>query len=75
MELWVGCVAGALEVSEYEAKLKRAGFAEIGVETTRTYDVHDAREFLTAEGVDVATIAPQVDGKFTSAFVRAKKPA
>jgi ubiquinone/menaquinone biosynthesis C-methylase UbiE len=75
MELWVGCVAGALEASEYEAKLRRAGFEEIGVETTRTYDVHDAREFLTAEGVDVATIALQVQGTFTSAFVRAKKPA
>jgi len=74
MELWVGCVAGAMEESEYVDKLRRAGFKDIGLETTRTYDVRDASEFLAAAGIDLAAIAPQVDGKFTSAFVRAKKP-
>src|SRR5262245_32333163 len=70
VELWVGCVAGAMEESEYVAKLERAGFADISLETTRTYDVRDARDFLAAAGIDADTIAPQVDGKFTSAFVR-----
>lgn len=72
--LWVGCVAGALEENEYRAKLAAAGFEQISIETTRTYRVDDAREFLTAAGVDVERIAPEVDGKFMSAFVRAVKP-
>ncbi len=75
VELWVGCLAGALEESEYAAKLARAGFAEITLEPTRIYNVEDAREFLTAEGIDVDAIAPAVDGKFMSAFVRAAKPS
>jgi ubiquinone/menaquinone biosynthesis C-methylase UbiE len=75
MELWVGCVAGAMEESEYVDKLQRAGFEQISLETTRTYDVRDAQEFLAAEGIDAVAIAPQVDGKFTSAFFRARKPA
>lgn len=72
--LWVGCVAGALEESEYRGKLVSAGFEQIEIEPTRIYKVEDAREFLSAEGVDVNAIAPQVDGKFMSAFIRAMKP-
>lgn len=72
--LWVGCVAGALEESEYQGKLASAGFEQIEIEPTRIYKVEDAREFLCAEGVDVNAIAPQVDGKFMSAFIRAMKP-
>ncbi len=74
VELWVGCIAGALEDAEYVRKLERAGFVEIEVEPTRIYRVEDAREFLSAEGVDVDAIAPMVDGKFMSAFIRARKP-
>lgn len=74
VELWVGCVAGALEESEYRAKLAAAGFTEIEIEPTRAYRVEDAREFLSASGIDADAIAPQVDGKFASAFIRAVKP-
>jgi ubiquinone/menaquinone biosynthesis C-methylase UbiE len=74
VELWIGCVAGALEESEYRAKLGRAGFEEIEIEPTRIYRVEDAREFLADKGVDAAAIAPMVEGKFMSAFVRARKP-
>jgi ubiquinone/menaquinone biosynthesis C-methylase UbiE len=73
--LWVGCVAGALEEQEYRSKLTAAGFEQVDVEPTRIYRVEDAREFLSAEGIDVNAIADQVDGKFMSAFVRAVKPA
>jgi arsenite methyltransferase len=73
--LWVGCVAGALGEDEYRSKLSAAGFEQIDIEPTRIYRAEDAREFLSAEGVDVDAIAPQVDGKFMSAFVRAVKPA
>lgn len=73
--LWVGCIAGALEESEYRAKLGAAGFEQISIEPTRVYRVDDAREFLQSSGVDVNAIAPQVDEKFMSAFVRAVKPA
>src|SRR5256884_8902501 len=73
--LWVGCVAGALEDIEYRDKLTAAGFEQIKIEPTRIYKAEDARDLLAAEGVDVDTIAPQVDGKFMSAFVRAVKPA
>jgi SAM-dependent methyltransferase len=73
--LWVGCVAGALDENEYRAKLISAGFGEITIEPTRVYRVDDAREFLSAAGVDVDAIAAEVDGKFMSAFVRAVKPA
>ncbi|HEY6350961.1 MAG TPA: arsenite methyltransferase [Candidatus Angelobacter sp.] len=72
--LWVGCVAGALEESEYRDKLTSAGFGQIEIEPTRIYNVEDAREFLSAEGVDVDAIAPQADEKFMSAFIRAAKP-
>jgi SAM-dependent methyltransferase len=74
MLLWVGCIAGALEQSEYERKLETAGFTDISFEITRSYNVEDARQFLTESGVDVDAIAPQVEGKFVSAFVRATKP-
>ena len=69
--LWVGCVAGALEENDYRAKLTAAGFEQVEVEPTRIYRVDDAREFLSGEGIDVDAIAPQVDGKFMSAFIRA----
>ena len=72
--LWVGCVAGALDESEYRAKLSATGFGEITIEPTRIYKVDDARAFLSEAGVDVEAIAPQVDGMFMSAFVRASKP-
>jgi len=73
--LWVGCVAGALGDDEYRSTLSAAGFEQIDIEPTRVYRVEDAREFLSAGGVDVDAIAPQIDGKFMSAFVRAVKPA
>jgi arsenite methyltransferase len=72
--LWVGCLAGALEETDYRAKLAAAGFTDIGVEPTRIYHVEDARAFLTNKGLDVDAIAPLVDGKFFSAFIRARKP-
>jgi len=75
MELWVGCIAGALEEMEYVHKLAKAGFDAIDVEPTRVYDISDARAFLSGQGVDVDEIAPQVEGKFMSAFIRATKPA
>jgi arsenite methyltransferase len=74
MELWVGCIAGALEEAEYAAKLKTAGFGNIEIEPWRTYAIEDARAFLMDSGVDVDRIAPQVEGRFASAFVRARKP-
>ena len=75
MELWVGCIAGALRDSDYIAKLTHAGFASIDIEPTRVYSIDDARQFLTGEGIDADAIAPQVEGKFISAFIRATKPA
>jgi arsenite methyltransferase len=75
MLLWVGCIAGALEDREYVAKLAKGGFEHIDIEPTRVYDIEDARVFLSGQGVDVDAIAPQVQGKFMSAFIRAVKPA
>jgi ubiquinone/menaquinone biosynthesis C-methylase UbiE len=75
MLLWVGCIAGALEEKDYVAKLTAAGFTNISLEPTRVYDIEDARQFLTEAGVAVDEIAPQVEGKFLSAFIRANKPA
>ncbi len=72
--LWVGCVAGALEENDYRTKLAAAGFEQIDLEPTRVYNVDDAREFLAGQNIDVDAIAPQVDGKIMSAFVRAVKP-
>ena len=74
MELWVGCVAGALSDADYRSKLVGAGFENIDVEITRVYSSDDARAFLTAEGFDSNAVAEEVDGKFVSAFVRAVKP-
>jgi SAM-dependent methyltransferase len=75
VELWIGCIAGALSDADYRGKLAKAGFDPIELEPTRIYDVEDARQFLTGQGIDVDAIAPQVAGKFMSAFVRAQKPA
>jgi len=74
VELWIGCVAGALEESEYRQKLARAGFEGIEIEPTRVYRAEDARESLSSAGIDAASVAPQIDGKFFSAFIRARKP-
>jgi arsenite methyltransferase len=75
MELWVGCVAGALSDYEYVAKLAKAGFENIDIEATRVYHIDDARVFLANGGLRVDEIAKDVEGKFISAFVRATKPA
>jgi arsenite methyltransferase len=72
--LWAGCIAGALEENDYRMRLAAAGFEAISIEPTRVYNIEDARGFLTGKGIDVDAIAPVVDGKFMSAFVRAKKP-
>jgi arsenite methyltransferase len=74
IELWVGCVAGALKDSEYTSKLKAAGFEQVTIEPTRVYKVEDAQQFLSAQGIDADSIAAQVEGKFISAFIRAQKP-
>ena len=74
MFLWVGCIAGALEDSDYLAKLSKPGFRDASIEPTRVYNVEDARQFLSEAGVDVDAIAPHVNGKFMSAFIRAAKP-
>ena len=74
MELWVGCVAGALSEREYREKLAAAGFESVDIEVTRVYDINDAREFLRSSGINGDTIASQVQDKFVSAFVRAVKP-
>jgi len=74
MELWVGCIAGALTDQEYREKLAGAGFADVDLEVTRTYDVEDARVFLSSEGIDVNAVADDVKDKVVSAFVRARKP-
>jgi len=73
--LWVGCIAGALEEAEYQSKLAAAGFEDTSIEPTRIYRIDDARAFLSGQGIDVDAIAPEVDGKFMSAFVRAAKPS
>jgi ubiquinone/menaquinone biosynthesis C-methylase UbiE len=73
MELWIGCVAGALQETEYREKLEAAGFEFIEVEPTRIYRVEEAREFLTAAGLDVDLLGPEIQDKFMSAFIRARK--
>jgi ubiquinone/menaquinone biosynthesis C-methylase UbiE len=75
MLLWAGCIAGALQDSDYKAKLATAGFENIDIEPTRVYNVDDARGFLAEQGLNVEELAAQVDGKFMSGFVRATKPA
>ena len=74
MLLWVGCIAGALDEVHYTAKLAMAGFEEIGIQPTRVYNIEDARTFLAGQGIDVDAIAPEVEDKFMSAFIRATKP-
>jgi arsenite methyltransferase len=74
VELWAGCVAGALHESEYQSLLAAAGFEAIGIEPTRVYRSEDARQFLAGQGLDVDSLASKMDGKFMSAFVRARKP-
>lgn len=74
MELWVGCVAGALSDRDYLAKLEAAGFEQAGIEVTRVYSVDDAKDFLAGQGEDMHRLAGEVDGKFVSAFIRATKP-
>ncbi len=75
VELWIGCVAGALEEGEYRRKLAEAGFVEVDVEPTRIHRMSDGREFFAAQGIDVDALAPLADEKFMSAFIRARKPA
>jgi len=75
MLLWVGCIAGALQDSEYADKLTAVGFERVEIEPTRIYNIEDARGFLQGQGIDVEAVAPQVDGKFMSSFIRAVKPA
>ena len=74
VELWVGCISGALDESVYVEKLTRAGFVDVSIEPTRVYRAEDAREFLNTQGIDIDTIAPLVDNKFYSGFIRATKP-
>jgi SAM-dependent methyltransferase len=74
MELWVGCIAGALQDTEFADKLRAAGFADVEIEPWREYNVEDARSFLAEGGLDVDALAPHVQGKFLSAFVRGRKP-
>jgi len=74
MELWVGCMAGALQESEYREKLQTAGFEAVDMEPTRVYQVEEARDYLTAAGLDADVVGPQIRDKFISAFIHAKKP-
>jgi ubiquinone/menaquinone biosynthesis C-methylase UbiE len=74
MELWVGCMAGALQETEYREKLAAAGFQSIAVEPTRVYRADEASEYLVAAGLDPAVVGPKIEDKFISAFIRAKKP-
>lgn len=74
IELWAGCIAGALEEADYKRKLRQAGFEQVSIEATRVYTAQDARDLFNGTGVDVEAIAPLVDGKFVSGFVRASKP-
>ena len=75
VELWIGCLSGALEETDYVAGLVRAGFEDVSIEPTREYKASDAREFLMGHGFDVDAVAPMVDGRFFSGFIRARKPA
>jgi hypothetical protein len=75
MLLWVGCIAGALQDTEYISKLRAAGFDGVEIEPTRVYSIEDAKTFLTGQGIDVEAMAGAVEGKFLSAFIRAAKPA
>ena len=74
MELWVGCIAGALSETEYTDLLRRAGFESVGVEPTRVYEFEDAKTFLQGSGLDAGALAAEVGGRVMGAFVRARKP-
>jgi arsenite methyltransferase len=74
MELWVGCVAGALNEEQYQQRLLEAGFEQIGIEPTRVYEFEDAKAFLGGAGLDSEVLARQVEGRVMGAFVRARKP-
>jgi SAM-dependent methyltransferase len=74
IELWAGCIAGALEETEYKRKLNQAGFEQVSIEATRVYTAQDARDLFNGTGVEIEAVAPLVDGKFVSGFVRALKP-
>jgi SAM-dependent methyltransferase len=74
IELWAGCIAGALEENEYREKLAAAGFTEIAIEPYRVYSIEDARQFLAEAGIDVEAAAAAAAGKFMSAYVKARKP-
>ena len=74
VELWIGCVAGALEEDDFRAKLQKAGFEDVDIEPTRIYRVEDAERFLASAGVDAEAFAAAIEGKFMSAFIRARKP-
>ncbi len=75
MELWVGCVAGALTEQEFHGHLRQAGFEQIGIEPTRIYEFQDAKAFLTGTGLDTEVLAHEVGGRVMGAFIRARKPA
>ncbi|MEO7477111.1 MAG: methyltransferase domain-containing protein, partial [Gemmatimonadales bacterium] len=75
MELWVGCVAGALTEQEFHSILSESGFEEIGIEPTRIYEFEDARAFLTGSGLDTEVLAREIGGRVMGAFIRARKPA
>jgi SAM-dependent methyltransferase len=75
VELWAGCVAGALHTLEYQDKLLRAGFEQVGIEPTRIYGGQDIRDLFATSGLDAEALIPYVDGKFAGAFIRAQKPA
>lgn len=75
VELWVGCVAGALSEADYRAKLEQAGFSDVEIEPWRVYDVKDAAQFLTDAGIDPIVVEREAQGKFASAFIRARKPS
>ena len=74
MELWVGCVAGALTEQEFHALLGEAGFEGIGIEATRIYEFEDAKAFLAGSGLDTEVLAREVGGRVMGAFIRARKP-
>jgi hypothetical protein len=74
MEIWIGCVAGVLGDADYVKKLANSGFREIDIQSTRVHSIVEARSFLLREGVDVDSVASQIDGEFISAFIRAAKP-
>jgi len=75
VELWIGCVAGALQESDYRAKLEAAGFSDVSVDPWRVYDVKDASQFLADAGIDASVVAEHARDKFASAFIRATRPA